>query len=50
MKINYNEKYKKLIGELEDLIDRYNGKNAQKRLLARIKNMSANGGDCCGDK
>ena len=40
MKVNYKDKYKQLIEELENLIDKYNGKNAQKRLLARIKNMS----------
>lgn len=36
---NYKEKYENLIVELENLIDKYNGKSTQKRLLKRIKSM-----------
>lgn len=42
---NYKEKYENLIVELENLIDKYNGKNAQKRLLKRIKAMENKNGN-----
>lgn len=42
---NYKECYNNLIKDLENLIDKYNGKSAQKRLLNRIKTMQKKYGD-----